>query len=487
MEEKIIIALEIGSSKIKGATGAVGPDGAINVKAVEREPISDIVRYGCVRNIVETAQAVRKVIDRLELRESPRKIEGIYLSIGGRSLSSQAATIERRLASDTIITQEILEDIFSEALDYPLADRHVITVTRRELYVNNALTPKPLGEIGSHILAKLNIISCRNQPLRNLTMMVEDRLQLKVLDTFVRPLAIADLVLVEEEKRLGCMLVDFGAETTTVAIYKNGVLVHLVVLPMGSRNITRDITALNFIEEQAEEMKKAGGSAFATLEANHTPGQPDFVAINNYVSARAAEIIVNVCEQVKYAGLTPEQLSEGIIIVGKGARLSGFNQRLSQISGMKVRTGVPVSRRLRILDGRIQVADAVDVLAILNAAAKNNPQECLSTPAPVVETPVRPVAEAKPVVTVADPTPGPARVPAASVASPMNASRPAAATTTTNDTTTTTTTTTYTPPVQHIDNSRGGNRSRLSALYDKMRERVANAISNSFNEEDDEE
>jgi len=93
MEEKIIIALEIGSSKIKGATGAVGPDGAINVKAVEREPISDIVRYGCVRNIVETAQAVRKVIDRLELRESPRKIEGIYLSIGGRSLSSQAATI----------------------------------------------------------------------------------------------------------------------------------------------------------------------------------------------------------------------------------------------------------------------------------------------------------------------------------------------------------------------------------------------------------
>ncbi|WP_303642329.1 hypothetical protein, partial [uncultured Duncaniella sp.] len=172
-------------------------------------------------------------------------------------------------------------------------------------------------------------------------------------------------------------------------------------------------------------------------------------------------------------------------ILGKGARLSGFNQRLSQISGMKVRTGVPVSRRLRILDGRIQVADAVDVLAILNAAAKNNPQECLSTPAPVVETPVRPVAEAKPVVTVADPTPGPARVPAASIASPVNASQPAAATTTTNDTTTTTTT--YTPPVQHIDNSRGGNRSRLSALYDKMRERVANAISNSFNEEDDEE
>ena len=87
MEEKIIIALEIGSSKIKGATGSVGPDGALNVKAVEEEPITDIVRYGCIRNIVETAQAVRNVISRLEQREAPRKVEGVYLSLGGRSLS----------------------------------------------------------------------------------------------------------------------------------------------------------------------------------------------------------------------------------------------------------------------------------------------------------------------------------------------------------------------------------------------------------------
>ena len=476
MEEKIIIALEIGSSKIKGATGAVGPDGTINVKAVERESISDIVRYGCVRNIVETAQAVQKVIERLELRESPRKIEGVYLSIGGRSLSSQAATIERRLASDTIITQEILEDIFNEALEYPLPERNVVTVTRRELYVNNALTSKPLGEIGSHILAKLNIISCRNQPLRNLTMMIEDRLGLKIMDTFVRTLAIADLVLVEEEKRLGCMLVDFGAETTTVAIFKNGVLMHLAVLPMGSRNITRDITALNYVEEQAEEMKKGGGSAFPTLESSHAPGQPDFVAINNYVSARAAEIIVNVCEQVKYAGLTPDQLSEGVIIVGKGARLSGFNQRLSQISGMKVRTGVPVSRRLRILDGRIQVADAVDVLAILNAAAKGNVKECLSpaAPAATAETVSVPAGESKPAVESA---------PAGTAAATAKV-EPASKSTTSTGTVTSVNTHT---PVMDGGRTGGNGRSRLSALYDKMRERVANAISNSFNEEDDEE
>lgn len=391
MEEKIIIALEIGSSKIKGATGSVGPDGALNVKAVEEEPITDIVRYGCIRNIVETAQAVRNVISRLEQREASRKVEGVYLSLGGRSLTAQSVDIERRLASETIITHDIIEDITREALDYAMNERSIVTATPRELLVDGKATRKPEGEMGSHILARLNLISCRNQLLRNLSVVIEERLGLKIMDTFVRPLALADLVLLNDEKKLGCMLVDFGAETTTVAIYRGGVLVHLAVLPMGSRNITRDITTLNYLEEQAEELKRTGGSAFPTLEAAYSPVQPDFVAINNYVSARACEIIINICEQIKYAGLTTAKLPEGIVIVGKGARLKGFNQRLEQLSGMKVRSGVP-GNRLRILDGRIQVADSVDVLSILNKAAKSDPQECMSprpveAPQPVIEQP----------------------------------------------------------------------------------------------------
>lgn len=400
MEEKIIIALEIGSSKIKGATGSVGPDGALNVKAVEEEPITDIVRYGCIRNIVETAQAVRNVISRLEQREAPRKVEGVYLSLGGRSLSAQSVDIERRLASETIITHDIIEDITREALDYAMNERSIVTVTPRELQVDGKATRKPEGEMGSHILARLNLISCRNQLLRNLSVVIEERLGLKIMDTFVRPLALADLVLLNDEKKLGCMLVDFGAETTTVAIYRGGVLVHLAVLPMGSRNITRDITTLNYLEEQAEELKRTGGSAFPTLEAAYSPVQPDFVAINNYVSARACEIIINICEQIKYAGLIPSKLPEGIVIVGKGARLKGFNQRLEQLSGMKVRSGVP-GNRLRILDGRIQVADSVDVLSILNKAAKSDPQECMSprpveTPKPIIEQPQAPTVTTTP-------------------------------------------------------------------------------------------
>lgn len=405
MEEKTIIALEIGSSKIKGAVGTVDQSGALSVKAVEEEKICDIVRYGCIRNVVETANAVRSVVNRLEQREAPRKIERVYLSLGGRSLTSECVDIERRFASETEITYEIIKDITDEALNRPLSDRTVVRALPRELRVDNAPTQRPVGMYGQQISARLNLLSCRNQLLKNLTQVVEGRLGLQVEDVYVRPLVEADLVLMSDEKRLGCMLVDFGAETTTVAIYKHGVLVHLAVLPMGSRNITRDLTSMNYLEERAEELKIQFGNAAGpdSQQMGRLVENVDLALINSYVGARSTEILLNVVEQIKYAGLTPDQLPGGVVVVGRGARLAGLTSRLeNMLPGVKVRMGIP-DNRVRILDGRIQSSDAVDVIALLAAAARSGAHECLSAQS-------RPVQAAQPPVQAAQPPVQPAPV-----------------------------------------------------------------------------
>ncbi len=385
MEEKYIVALEIGSSKIKGAVGTVSPTGALSVKDVEEEKLSDGVRYGCIRNVVETATAIRNVISRLEQRETQRKVTGVYVSVGGRSLSSQTFEIERHLPSYTEITMDMINGIINDALSQNLHERSIVSVTPREFLIDNTPTDRPVGMMGSHITARLNIISCRNQLIRNLNNVINERLQLEIHDIYVRQLVEADLVLSSEEKRLGCMLVDFGAETTTVSIYNNGVLEYLATIPMGSRNITRDITALNHLEERAEELKIMGGNALPASE--HQPqvynqSSIDYSMVNNYVAARAGEIILNINEQLKYAGFDANKLPAGIIMVGKGTKLNGFTQRLENITGMKTRVGAPHTR-IRINDGRIQSAEAVDVISILAAAAKNKPKECMSLPEPV--------------------------------------------------------------------------------------------------------
>lgn len=399
-EEKYIVALEIGSSKIKGAIGTVDASGALSVKAVEEEKLTDAVRYGCIRNVVETTTAIRDVINRLEQREPQRKVTGVYVSVGGRSLMAQDIEIERRLPSDMEITNDLIADMTAEALGYQLHERSIIGVTPKEFRVDNLPTRAPVGTFGSHVSARLNLISCRNQLMRNLNVVCDERLHLNVNDIFVRPLVEADLVLYPEEKRQGCMLVDFGADTTTVSIYKNGVLVYLSTIPMGSRNITRDITALNYLEERAEELKIEGGNAFVVNEPMGNPYTTgvDFNMINNYVSARAGEIIANVNEQIKYAGLTPDKLPAGIVLVGRGSKLTGFDQRLGNQTTMKVRFGSPVNR-LRILDGRVNATDHVDVISILAAAARErNVRECMGrlTPEHAYTAPSQPVQPQQP-------------------------------------------------------------------------------------------
>ena len=136
----------------------------------------------------------------------------------------------------------------------------------------------------------------------------------------------------------------------------------------------------------------------------------DFTEINNYVSARAGEIIANIMEQMSIAGFSTENLPGGIIIVGQGAKLNGFTRRLENMSKMKVRVGMP-SSRIRIADSHIAPADSVDVIALLNAT-RDSAVECMTRPAPVV-TPTPVVVIEEPAVVIDEPKPEPVNPPAA--------------------------------------------------------------------------
>lgn len=133
------------------------------------------------------------------------------------------------------------------------------------------------------------------------------------------------------------------------------------------------------------------------MSSTYTTGI-DFNQVNNYVSARAGEIIANINEQIKYAGLTADKLPAGIVLVGRGSKLTGFDQRLGNQTSMKVRFGAPVNR-LRILDGRVNGTDHVDVISILAAAAKErNVRECMGrvTPEYAYTAPTQPTQAPQP-------------------------------------------------------------------------------------------
>lgn len=381
---RYIVAFEIGSSKIRGAVGVVDNSGVVDVIAVEEEKLTDRVRYGCIQN-VDVANAIDTVVERLQAYPAvePRTITGVYVGLGGRSLTSTMVDVSMQLPVETEITEPIITELKKRAAATTDPDRDTVDVVPVRFTVDNKTQTSPVGTFGQSLSARATVLSCSPQIKRILRRVITDRLGLNINGYITRPLAEAAMVLTEDERRLGCMFVDFGAETTTVSVYRGGAPVYVATLPIGSRNITLDLIALNYIEERAEEIKKVSGNALAVDAARRGKGYAegiDYTDINNYVHARADEIVANIIAQIEYAGVTAADLPGGIVIVGGGARLRGFNELLQQQSKLPVRQGAP-SASVRITDGSIHGTEMVDVISVLVAASRMPEAECL-TPMP---------------------------------------------------------------------------------------------------------
>lgn len=387
MEEKHIVAIEIGSSKLRGALGVIEPNGTLNVVAVHDEPLIDSVRYGQIRNVEEVGSRIDTICKRLQKHPliQSRKIDSVYVGLSGLSLTAVPKTVEKQLNEGTEISAEIIDEMRHKAAATPSSGREILLTLPREFNVDNRAAANPVGTIGSYVKATFNAIEAQPSLKNNIERVIRERLGLKINDFIVAPIAQAEAVLRTEEMKLGCVFVDFGAETTTIAIYKNGALRYLATLPIGSRNITRDLMSLNMLEDRAEHIKRTSGNALNnSMSTPRVAAQdsPDINEVNNYVAARAGEIVANILAQVEYSGFKDSDLPEGFVLVGGGVNLRGFSDLLHNKSGQKVRRGEILPSKVRVSDTSIQSTAVIDVISLLINAAKNNPDECVEKAAP---------------------------------------------------------------------------------------------------------
>lgn len=383
-EERYIAAVEISSSKIIGTVGRTRGEGSLDVIAVEQERCVECVRYGIIQNLEETSLGIGRIIHRLEQKPgvAPRKIDSLFVGLSGRSMRSINTEVRISLPDDTEITDDILRRLHEQARAAAVdASLEVVDAVPRVYYVDKTETlGSPKGMMGASIRAVYDLVVCRPELRRNIERTLGDKLDIGVSGYVVTALAAGHLVLSDDEKRLGCMLVDFGAETTTVTIYRHGNLCYYATLPLGSRNITRDLQSLNLVEKQAEEIKIKSGNAIAsdtpsTLNLNGL--RLDDVA--NLVVARAEEIVANVLEQITYAGLKSSELPGGIVCIGGGFKLNGLAELLTRQSSLPVKRAALPSY-VHIEDVKTPATEAIEVVSVLYAGATHSDVSNLSVP-----------------------------------------------------------------------------------------------------------
>ena len=363
-KNQYIVVFEIGSSKIVGAVAEKSSAGMVSVSHLVEERLSNCVRYGCVQNVENVKAAINRILKNIE-DQVGGNIKYVYVGVSGRSLHSEVSEVNRGLDAAKPISAEIISGIIRDASRNPIKNYETIAVVPRTYVVDKNVTADPVGVVGSSIKIKANLIVAKPAIKQNLMRVFSFGIDVK--DYIVTPLAVGENVLTDSE-RLGCMLVDLGAETTTVSIYKDGSLAYLATLPLGGRNITRDISnGLSVLEDTAERVKKNINNP---LESN-----VDDIVIEgvnsseaaNFIAARNREIIANIKNQLNLAGMTADDIRT-IVLIGGGAQLKGLEKKLEENTKLSVRMG-HYPQSLNILNHSFNRPEYIETFCLLAKAA----------------------------------------------------------------------------------------------------------------------
>jgi cell division protein FtsA len=319
-------------------------NGAISVLAKETEDAGGCIRRGSVYNVEETAHRISRLALKLQNKLSDKlpdfRIEKIYIGVGGQSLRSIEHSEVKILPADAVISDEDLRMLDAQCHTYKPEMLDVLGSSPPVYYVDDKPADHPVGIPGKRIEARYKLIVGRPS-IRNLIENSIKRTNVSLAGIIVSPQALADVLFTPDEKELGCALINFGAGVTSIVVYRGGTLIHLSVIPLGGRLITKDLTSLPLVESEAERLKTTHGSALinkekedAVIEIAGRKVDPN--EINVIIEARAREIVDNVYARVKTT-CEIDSLGSGVILAGGAAALKNLPELVRQCFRQDVR------------------------------------------------------------------------------------------------------------------------------------------------------
>lgn len=376
--DELIVALDIGTTKICTLVAEVDPHRQLNIVGVGTAP-SRGMRKGVVVNIDQAAQAIAQSVRKCE-RISGCAIESAFVGVTGAHINS----VNRRgVVAVSPHAAEITDQDVERAMEVARVqaidnDREIIHVLPRAYILDGQDGVRdPIGMAGRRLEAEMHIVTGGTTSISNLVRCVH-RAGLRIDALILQPLASSEAVLDPAEKEIGVAVVDIGGGTTDVAVFSDGEVYHTGVISVAGNHISNDLAlGLRAPFHDAELIKLRHGTAYAgdvnpseTLEIP-TYDQPDGEPISRrlvaeIIESRVHEIFSLVDVELARAGFD-RRLPAGAMLVGGTAELPDIQVLGREVLGLPVRIGLPTGA-VGLTDSIMRPAYATAIGLLLWAA-----------------------------------------------------------------------------------------------------------------------
>lgn len=353
--EKIISALDIGTSKVSAIIAGVAEDGTLTVLGSGQRESKGVIR-GCVADIQQAELSARQAVEQAE-RIAGTNIDRVWLGLSAGGLDSELAPAEIDLGGDRI-EQVDIDDLL-------MAGRGNIDPRgKTPLHISPTLysidgvggVASPLGLHADRLEVDIHVVLAEPAPVRNLDMTARAA-HLGVEAVVAAPVAAGLACLTAEERELGVALVEMGAGVTNVSVYGRGILVGLKTINQGSADITDSIAAIFDVRRtEAERLKCRDGSALSNprdhqdiLDVSDPAeggGQErpkvTRAQLNSAICQRVDPIIAEIGKTLDELGFSAPGRHK-VVLTGGGAELKGLADHMQGALGRTVRVGRPTA------------------------------------------------------------------------------------------------------------------------------------------------
>ena len=349
-KNRIIVGLDIGTSKVVAIVGEINPEGRLEIIGLGSHG-SKGLKKGVVVNIESTVQSIQRAIEEAELMAGCQ-IQSVYAGIAGshiRSMGSHGIVAIR----DREVFQPDIDRVIdaAQAVAIP-ADQKILHILPQEFIIDTQEGVKePLGMSGVRLEAKVHLVTCAVNAAQNIEKCIK-QCGLGVDDIILEQLASSYSVLTEDEKDLGVCMVDIGGGTSDIAIYTEGAIKHTAVIPIAGDQVTNDIAmALRTPTQNAEEIKIKYACALGSLAGeNETIKVPSVgeredrslsrQALAEVVEPRYEELFTLIQAELRRSGFE-DLIPAGIVLTGGASKMEGVVELAEEIFHMPVSIGKP--------------------------------------------------------------------------------------------------------------------------------------------------
>jgi cell division protein FtsA len=362
---RIITGIELGSSKVSTIVAQVQVDPVSFAREINVLGVSSIeskgIRKGQIVNIEEAVDVTISSVEAAE-RMAGYNIDSAYVALGGAHISSQNSHgVVAVSGPNGEITENDIERVIEAASAVSLpSSRQIVHVLPREFIVDGESGVRDaVGMSGVRLEVQTHLVTASSAVMKNISKAL-DGVGVSINDFVFSGLASGEAVLTKTERELGCVLIDMGGGTTSIAAYTEGALSYSADIPIGANNVTNDLAiglrvslesaekiklALSEFEKKEKRRKKvkaAGGDQVDLQEMGVSESRKVSrkTLSGGVIKPRLDEVFTMIRLQLEKEELAA-RVPSGAVLTGGGAETVGVVNSAKRALSLPVRVGKP--------------------------------------------------------------------------------------------------------------------------------------------------